>query len=74
MLKSEFDCLHKEKEKLQQAIKDSIAEQEVALKAQEAALEAHQTVLVQEQQLQQQMDLVDSCASEAIAMELSNIE
>lgn len=66
---SEFKRLLQEKEKLRQQLRDSRAAQDAAMQAQEKALEDLRVARAKEERLRRQMDLLDSRAEEAIAVE-----
>jgi hypothetical protein len=67
--RSEFDRLIKEKSKLQQGISEAVRAQEEADEALQKALDARRTARAREERLRRQLDLIDSRASDAIAVE-----
>jgi ribosome assembly protein YihI (activator of Der GTPase) len=69
----EFTQLVTEKEKLQAQIKESCEAQSKALKASKKALEELQVARAREERLQQQIDLLDCRAKEAISVEEQSI-
>ena len=58
---------------MQNSIKESCKAQNKALKASKKALEELRTARAQKEQLRQQIDLLDCCAEEAIAVEEQSI-
>jgi hypothetical protein len=71
---SEFQRLVQQKEKLRREIKESRAAQDVAMKANEKALEDLRVARAREERLRLQMDLIDRRAEDAIAAESHSIE
>jgi hypothetical protein len=71
---SKFTRLAAQKEKLRASIKESRKAQDTAIKAHKKALEDLQVACAQEEQLQQQIDLINRCAEEAIAAEEHSIK
>jgi hypothetical protein len=70
----EFARLAAEKIKLQTQIKETIDAQNAAVKAHKKALEDLRVARSKEERLRKQMDLVDCCAEDAIAVESREIE
>jgi len=70
---SEWDRLKADKARLQKEIKEAYEAQEAAHAAQEKAREDLWAAFAKEMRLQQQMDLLDKRAEEAIAVEEANI-
>jgi hypothetical protein len=66
---SEFQRLAEEKKKLQGEIKKAQEAQSEAMRAQEKAFEELRVARAREERLRRQMDLIDSRADEAIAVE-----
>jgi hypothetical protein len=71
---SEFRRLLSEKEKLRKQIKESQEAQEAAMRIQEKALEDMRVARAREERLRKQMDLLDTRADTAVAVEQRNIE